>query len=557
MSRRTSLPKYIPPPTTFLLSRSGVTYGTKPLPNRHWNLVRTNVQNHRLKGRDRDENGVPVYDDQRKWRQIQDTLKEQSHFKDGTRNTKDNGVKRQSGRKAGSESQQKRFLDGDEEEAQAIEQQPIHFAQPDLHNMFDDVDNCNENKEKSKHEGARSTNSNDSEMEGQNGDYDNDVDWQKKIENDKQYDWSKNRRRNNSMYDPEIANTRAQEIEQRNNKARSRDRDMHSQKYKPSKKPDLVNKGNEQVNEGGTTVNGYDSDKEYKLSTLAEPESDADEDDNINESNFKENGEEEEDENGKRKEGRKKMKSQRLKNLAGAIKKCTPKFAEKLLDALEKQKSECLIRFDDICKKHKKKDNEPIFTSYSCENGQTAGSFKDSMKKKMCGLIGGVYTKACEGAGAIRDAAEEWLDEVTPQDDGSWSQIDGNEGIRCVSHYDNRIEDHTVYVCSCCFNEIIERDAHVNINYFDPDFGCCKPKIVSRSFENRPYYCEKLLASMPKKRRECLLKLYGKRHQMRGAVHCISVIPSMEEEYLAQQAKLESLNKEEGDHLNEDSRDEN
>ena len=258
--------------------------------------------------------------------------------------------------------------------------------------------------------------------------------------------------------------------------------------------------------------------------------------------NIERNEQESKHENEGVKDDQEKAIKRRLKNLNDAIKKCTSKFAEKLLDVLEQQKSDCMIQFDDICKKHEKDNSEPIFSSYSCENGPTTESIKDSIKKKVSGLVGGVYTKACEGADAIREAAEELIDEIKPQDDGSWSQIGGDSGIRCVPHYDNRVEDHTVYVCSCCFNEVIERDAHVNVKYFDPDFGCCKPKIVSRSFENRPYFCEKLLSSMSKKRRSCFLKMYGKKHQMKGGVHCISVIPSMEQECLAHDGKPESCN---------------
>ena len=565
-----------------------MTYGTRPLPNKHWNLVRTNVQNHKLKRRDRSDRRVPVNDNQRKWGQLQDMLKGQSA--NGTRNTKDNGVKWPNGGKTGSEGQQGRFDSGSEEEVLVMEQEQLHYAEPDLNKIFDDADNNYESKEKSLYEGDRPSNAShddDSEKGGKgaeasaNEDYDDDVDWQKKTETDKKYDWSKNRRRSNSVYDPEITKVRAEEIDQRKNKARSRDRDLHSLEYEPanedlkrrskrmttSRKPELVNKDNEEVDEGGTIASGLNSEEEYNpgnsnsieegKDAAAEPEADGDEDHEVTGSNFKENDEEIEDENENRKEGKKKAKSLRLKNLTDTIKKCAPKFAEKLLDALEKQKSDCSIQFDDVCKQHKKKHDGPIFASYSCENGQTADSFKDSMKKKMRDLIGGVYTKACEGAGAIRDAAEEWQDEVTPQEDGSWSQIGGKGGIRCVPHYDNRIEDHTVYVCSCCFDEIIARNAYVNIKYFDAGFGCGKPKIVSRSFENRPYFCEKLLSSMHKKRRESFLRFYGKRHQMRGGVHCISVIPSMEKEYLAQQAKLESCNEEDINHFNEDSRDEN
>ena len=556
MSAGASLPKYIPPPSVFLLNKPSTRYGTKPLSNKHWELVRTNVKNHRVQ--DGKENGH-----RRSLVQSQDAQKElQKYANGGHRGTKHNGTEQQNGRRRSNENHNNRSHN-DDEERQVMEHEQLHYAQPDFSKIFDDTDRAQGSKDENQNHSDRPSDDKYSRDKGkkasvsQNRDYDDDVDWQKKVEreNGRNYDWSKNRPRNNSVYDPEGTKIRAQKIDQNKSEKRSRENGMPAQtgemrngdsrgrnrRTATVQKPELTS-------QGATQANNFNSEEEKEPGTsgsLKEKEDtsvqlESNEDEHGDEESIGTDGNDEEDESGGL--NRKTLKK-KLKQLNDAIKKCTPEFAEKLLDVLEKQKSDCSIYFDDICKSYKK-NNEPIFSSYSCENGDVTTSTMNSMAKTLGGLIGGVYTKACKGMEAIKDAAEDLLYEIEPEDDGSWSQVGGVNGIRCMSHYDNRIEDHTVYVCSHCFNEVVDRDAHVNVKYFDATFGCPKPKIVIRSFENRPYFCEKLLSSMSAKRRECFLKMYGEKHQMKGGVHCISVIPSMEQEFLEQQERLKSFNAE-------------
>ena len=221
------------------------------------------------------------------------------------------------------------------------------------------------------------------------------------------------------------------------------------------------------------------------------------------------------------------------KGLFGILKKCAPKFATKLLDAIEKEKAECafcLDQFSEKYKEHLKQKKQPVFTSYSCENGDTDDNNVRASIKKLSNLVGGFYSKACTEMEAFVETVDDMLEEKKPEEDGKWSAVEGEHGTRCLPQYDNQIEDHAIYVCSCCFNEVVDRDAYVNIKYFGAEYGCCKPKIVSRSFENRPFHCERMLASMSEKRRSCFLKLIGKKHQMKSGVHCVSKIPSMDKE---------------------------
>lgn len=221
------------------------------------------------------------------------------------------------------------------------------------------------------------------------------------------------------------------------------------------------------------------------------------------------------------------------KGLFGILRKCAPKFATKVLDAIEKEKAECMFCLDQFSEKYKEhldKKKQPVFTSYSCENGDADdNSFKASMNK-LRNLVGGYYSKACTEMEAFVETVDDMLEEKKPEEDGKWSTVEGQHGTRCLPQCDNQIEDHTIYVCSHCFNDVVDRDAYVNVKYFDAEYGCCKPKIVSRSFENRPAFCERMLASMSEKRRACFLKRIGKKHQMKSGVHCISKIPSMDKE---------------------------
>ena len=229
----------------------------------------------------------------------------------------------------------------------------------------------------------------------------------------------------------------------------------------------------------------------------------------------------------------KKLLKKEEKGLFGILKKCAPKFATKLLDAIEKEKAECAFCLDQFSEKyneHLKQKKQPVFTSYSCENGDTDDNSVRASIKKLRNLVGGFYSKACTEMEAFVETIDDMLEEKKPEEDGKWSAVEGEHGTRYLPQYDNQIEDHTIYVCSCCFNEVVDRDAYVNIKYFGAEYGCCKPKIVSRSFENRPFHCERMLASMSEKRRSCFLKLIGKKHQMKSGVHCVSKIPSMDKE---------------------------
>ena len=589
MAARTQLPRYIPPPTTFLLSRSGATYGIKLLPNKHWNTVRDNVQNNGLR------NGGTAdvqnsYDRQRYGPnqqtrpQAQEKLQRPPTYVNGPKNVPSYERQQQNGGRINSRGNKHGFLDDDDSEVQKIEHQEFHDAKPDYDRLFEEADEIYENRGKKDGDGSKRSDASEAgngssregmrrrinKDEGYDDDYNGDVDWQKKTEkkNDGKYDWSKNRRRSNSVYDPESTKMRTQEIDQQGGINRGKTGDWNGagngglrERKRGMATPETLeptNTGNKEVKDTGLG-SGEDSQpstsgsmEEERDSVSSDIVNDDDDDDKSSESSGDEDEEENEGEGSEKESG--KGKKCKIKKLKDMFKKCTPKFAEKLLDAIEKRKSDCRIPFDEICKKYKRKNGDPIFTSYSCENGDTKSSFKDSMKKRLRSLVGGFYTKACEGIEKVKDAAEDWLDEIKPKDDGTWSQVEGEHGIRCVAHYDNQIEDSTVYVCSCCFNEVIDRDVHVNVKYFDAQFGCCKPKVVLRSFENRPYYCEKILASMSEKRREWFLKHYGKKHNMRGGVHCISVIPSMEADFLAQQSNLENEDNEEDENVDEEGK---
>lgn len=564
MSARAHPPRYIPPPTTFLLSRSGATYGEAALPNKNWNKVRENVQNNGLKS----QNGSSAYgDNQGSGNSGHDPQRRQRKgFRNGDARPwgdQSHRMREPNGRAVTNMKERLERPVSEREQQQKIEKQQHHYAKPDNNTEINDNADCDDDKingrgGKAQTGGERNPNETDGDARRvplTKAGYEDDVDWQKKADNGS-YDWSKKKRQKGSVYDPEVTKIRAEKIDEEGNQdkningsldangdglsngsSQGKDdrwmkRPTNAEATRQEKESSWSN-GTEDGDGSRTSVQSetghgssgsMESDERKPGDEAVESETDSDD----QSEDSKANGEG---------EGPKDGKTRRLKSI---LKKCRPKFADKLLDAIEEQKKNCTIRFDDICKKHKQKDGTPIFTSYSCENGGEEESFRSSMKKKLRNLAGGIYVRACDGVEKVKEAAGDWLDEMKPNNDGSWSQVEGEYGTRCVPHENNTIEDHTIYVCSCCFNELIDRDAYVNIKYFDAEYGCCKPKIVSRSFENRPYFCEKLLQSMSEKRREIFLKIHGKRHQMRGGIHCVSKIPSMEAEFLAQQSTLQT-----------------
>ena len=269
MSARTPLPRYIPPPTTFLLSRPSVTYGTKPLPNRHWNIVRTNVQSRNLQAGNRNGHDSTSYGDEPKWMRRPKPSEGQQNQSNGPQPMRYNGINRQNDGQKNNEYQLKKCEDGEEEEPQIIEHQQLHYAQPDFSRIFDEEDEINENNEENKHEEARPRTSdhNAGSSKEENGaistvneDYDDDMDWQKKVEKDdnKKYDWSRNRNRNNSVYDPETTKIRAQKIDQTSSEPDGKDRNEvgsgdvrgRSRRLSTTKRPEIATTGNRQESEG-------------------------------------------------------------------------------------------------------------------------------------------------------------------------------------------------------------------------------------------------------------------------------------------------------------------
>ncbi len=87
-----------------------------------------------------------------------------------------------------------------------------------------------------------------------------------------------------------------------------------------------------------------------------------------------------------------------------------------------------------------------------------------------------------------------------------------------------------MYICSCCFNEECDRNRFVSTKFLGEMFGCCTPVFVSRSFENRPVHCEKMLQRMGESRRNLFLKMIGKKAEMKGGVRCNSKVEIKEEE---------------------------
>eukprot|EP00794_Sanderia_malayensis_P009924 gene9924-10941_t len=212
--------------------------------------------------------------------------------------------------------------------------------------------------------------------------------------------------------------------------------------------------------------------------------------------------------------------------------KCAPSFVKKVLDAIEKKKSDCLMNLDEIaskCKRHVMEKGEPVFTSYSCENQDGGGGpadFKSSLRNRVSNLLGGFYTRACSGMQVKSDFSNE-KEQVK---DGTHNAPEEEYGVRDITECANTVPDFTIYICSCCFNEECDRDVFVNTSYLDEIYGCMAPVFVTRSFENRPAHCEKMLARLNKQQREMLLKIAGKKCEMKAGVRCCSKVKLTKEE---------------------------
>eukprot|EP00795_Rhopilema_esculentum_P006033 gene6033-11407_t len=515
-------PKYIPPITTITIGQSGASFSTKPRSSQLWDTVRD--------GLGRDGTKKPYYgsapNGTNRSRQANGTSRSSQAQHSNPYQPKQNGVgssgknKRDPSRITLKADQQNQRKYDDIKDEQQLQEEQFHYQTPDYNHIYDALDNQRDgaiNDGKPSLKGQRVLLTGDSKIKDntdnvkQNrADYADSWDREKNIDQDvnQRKRGSERQRSRRSGVENRLGRDSKTEIISTDRKDSDSGNDSESSRYgKYSPDEMLMGKSN------GEAVSTAKRSEEEDLSEIEESiQSSSDEIDMDKES-----------------ENEVEDKSKKKRCLKRLIKKCAPKFANRLLDAMEKAKNDCKLQFDDICKLHKEKNGKPIFTNYSCENGENNQRLGFA-KKRLQNLLGGFYTRACTDIENLKNAAEDWLDEIKPKEDETWSQLDSEHGIRCVPHYDNQIEDHSIYVCSCCFNQVIDKDAHVNVRYLENQYGCSNPVIVMRSFENRPYLCERILASMSEKRRDIFLKRIGKKHHMKSGVHCVSNLPKMDEQ---------------------------
>ena len=522
-------PRYIPPITTITIGQSGASFSTKPRSSQLWDTVRDGLGRG---GTKKPYNGS-VPNGTSRSSQANGTNRSSQAQHSNPYHAKRNGFG-SSGKIKGDPS--RITLEADQqnqsdynymEDEQQLQEEQFHYQTPGYNHFFDALDNQRDGDTKGGKpslKGQRVVLTGDSKIKDNTDNVrQNREDNADSLDREKNIDQDVNQRKRGS----ERQRSRRSGVENRlgrdlkidiispDRKDRDSGNDSESSRY-GKYSPDEMLMGKSK----GEAVPAAKRSEEEDLSEKEEDLSEKEE--SIKSSS-------DETEIDKESENEVEDKSKKKRYLNKLIKKCAPKFANKLLDAIENAKNDCKLQFDDICKLHKEKNGKPIFTNYSCENGENNQSL-GLATKGLRNLLGGFYTKACTDIQNLKNAAEDWLDEIKPKEDETWSQLDSEHGIRCMPHYDNQIEDHSIYVCSCCFNEVVDKDAHVNVRYLESQYGCCSPVVVMRSFENRPYLCERILASMSEKRREIFLKRIGKKHHMKSGVHCVSNLPKMDEQ---------------------------